>query len=180
MPQVLEDSFSLVPQEVESYDLLDLRILDMLRGQEMFGVTAISRALKESTSTVAYRHKRLQSRKIISPLFYRFNAQQSDAFSCEYLLSVARVETDIHDRIVRFCDRTPEVCMLVRAFGMWDYKMQVEADTFDRLLDARDRLEAALPGMFTDVLTVITKNVVSERCELAQHPDLVRGLSSTN
>ncbi|NBW41896.1 Lrp/AsnC family transcriptional regulator [bacterium] len=174
--QLTGEPYSLMPQDVASYDLLDLRILDMLRSQEVLSITAMSRALKESSTTVAYRYKRLQSRKIISPPFYRFNPQKSDAFSCEYLLSVARVEGDIHEEIVKFCDRTPEVCMLIRAFGMWDYKIEVEAQTFDRLLDARDLLEATLPGVFTDVMTIIRKNYVSERCELAQHPDTISSL----
>lgn len=169
-----QSHFTLSPQDAKTYDLLDLRIIDALRTNEVRSVATMTRILKESSSTISYRLKRLREQNIISPVFHRLNSQKAGAFTCEYLLTLARVEGDIHRDLIDFCNSTPEVTMLVRTFGNWDYKLVVEAENFDTLLDTRDLLEAELPATLTDVTFVITKNVISEQCKLAHHPDTVR------
>jgi DNA-binding Lrp family transcriptional regulator len=171
---------SIAPQERITYDLLDLKILDALRSSEEHSVAMIARALKEAQSTISYRLSRLRAREVVSPLLYRLSPQRAGGFSCEFLLTLARVEGDIEEALLRFCDTTPGVALLIRAFGMWDYKLVVEAESFDGLLDTRDLLESALPEAFHDVMLVIKQRVLTERCHFQRHSDLLRGMGAVD
>jgi len=170
--------FELLPEEPCEHDGLDLRILDSLRSLGSESLALVARQLKESPSTISYRVNRLRSRKVISPVFYRLDTQSAGIFSCEYLLTVSRVEAKTEEQLIRFCDRTPEITMLVPAFGTWDYKLLVKAETLDGLLEVRDHLESSLPNVFSDVIIVVSKEVITGVTHFSRHPEVLQAKSS--
>ena len=58
------------PLDLDLLDLLDLKILDLLRSALCDNTTEIARALKEPLTTITYRLNRLRTNHVVSPVFY--------------------------------------------------------------------------------------------------------------
>lgn len=155
---------------------LDKQLIDLKRGSHATSsatTAELSRLLKVPHTTVAYHLKKLTDLGVLCPPLYYINMEQSGMSQYQIILTLNQNPPRLEELLLKFCGESPVVSTLIKGFGGWDYKMIIFSETPATGLEVQDSLEQQFSGMFSEIMLLTRRRIISARTDLTHHPELV-------
>jgi DNA-binding Lrp family transcriptional regulator len=154
---------------------LDKKLIDIRRGspEGAAATTAeLARALNLPHTTVAYHLRKLTDLGVLSPPLYFLRIENTELTQYQLVLTLSQTSGRLEKALVKFCGENPLVSTLIKGFGGWDYKILVYSETPASGLEVQDALERDFSGLFSDIMLLTRRRVISARTDLSNHPEL--------
>lgn len=107
-------------------DALDARLLATLSTQGLLPNAKLAKLLDIAESTLSYRMKRLEQRKVILGYLYYVDAQQLGYQTARLLVYERHTQPDLSQQLQRFARAHPHITGFVHCVGSWDYELNLE------------------------------------------------------
>jgi DNA-binding Lrp family transcriptional regulator len=139
--------------QIEETTPLDHRMLGTLSGLEEFNVSRLARDLGQPVTTIEYRLRRLEERKVIAGYFYDFGPLNDAIGYLGFHLVVRRKggANGFAGHFFDFCRKHPHIDVLQGGIGNWDYKLLARVPSYAAVLSVVDDIYEHFEAHIEDV-----------------------------
>lgn len=116
-----------------NYDELDFNILKILAKNSKTPLLEISKKLKTSPRTIAFRIKRLEDKDVIQA--YRVYIDLEKIGYEYYKINFILNDFEKYGQFLQFCDMAPEIIYFDRTISEYDFEIDIEIKSKKELLD---------------------------------------------
>ena len=141
--------------QVKDIDQTDHVILKALSNNSYASHHELAKQLKLPNSTLEYRIRRLEEKKIIAGWGYRVITATAGLQSFKILAFAKGNSSALKDQLLAFCDKHRSVVSLAACIGNWDYEIKVEVEESSQLRLITDDLHRCV-GQSLNNLKVLT------------------------
>lgn len=129
----------------EKLDETDFSILKTISQDARMDTVAIAKKVKMPASTVAFRLKKLQGRKIIQGFSPQVSCQKYGFQSYQLFLEVEDLNEEKRQKILNYAQSCPNVVFVLETLGEWNFEMIFEVKDQKEFQSKIATLRAALP-----------------------------------
>jgi DNA-binding Lrp family transcriptional regulator len=126
--------------EVVKYDALDIELLRQLSRPEGPSDAECARALGEAVTTVRYRRRMLERKKVIVSYTFSVDGTLIGRFPHIFLLAVKKPSHELRRRLQAFISAEADSVCLLSCIGAWDYELIIDAASPYSVAEFRRRL----------------------------------------
>lgn len=148
-----ESFFGAIPAPI-SLDENDWKILLQLGKNSRFPSVAIAQAVGLSADAVAYRIRRLEKYGVIK--HYNIVPDESKFPYLHYkiLISFRNISEERTKALTEYCRINPNIVYIVKALGPWDFEMDIEVETAEKLREIMMDIKAQFSDIIKDYSTL--------------------------
>ena len=125
-PRKVEFLHYRVRKETVEIDEIDQSILYALSNTDFPSRRQLARELEMPLSTLEYRIKRLEERKVIVGYYNHFDPSKIGMQSYLLLVCVKGISRALKDSFFEFCKSHPNIVVLIHCLGNWDFEIVVD------------------------------------------------------
>lgn len=132
-------------------DSLDWDILYSLTSRNWRTFSDIAKSLGSPAASVNYRIKRLEKNGVIRGYYYISEMARSEYLIYSVRIQMGAVSVELHKRLSSYCANHPNIILLFRTFGSWDYEIVYVAAKASELVEATDDLRENFGQEINDI-----------------------------
>lgn len=140
-------------------DKLDIAILNELSKDTRSSASAIARTLDTSADTVNLRIKKMERAKIITQHTLVLNTSALNMTNYYVLLFLQEKEARDEERLLRFFSAIPQINYMIKAFGQWDYEINMECKNYDEYHSIMMMLTSEFTGRIRDYQSLRARGI---------------------
>ena len=129
----------------EKLDDTDFSVLKAISQDARMDTIAIAKKVKIPASTVAFRLKKLQERKIIQGFSPQISCQKYGFQSYQLFLEVENLDEEKRQKILNYAQSSPNVVFVIETLGEWNFEIIYEVKDQKEFQVKVAALRTALP-----------------------------------
>jgi len=129
----------------EKLDAADFSVLKAISQNARMDTVAIAKKVKMPASTVAFRLKKLQERKIIQGFSPQVSCQKYGFQSYQLFLEVENLDEEKRQKILNYAQGSPNVVFVIETLGEWNFEIIYEVKDQKEFQVKVAALRVALP-----------------------------------
>ena len=137
----------------------DIAIIEALDEHGVLSPAGVARLVRQPVSSVAYRIARLERHKVICGYLYHIRPMALGLSSHHILIACRNYGRQMQERLHDFCLREPNVAVLARCLGSWQFEMRVETADATELTALCSRIKREIG---TDLIELKSHSIVRE------------------
>jgi|694.fasta_scaffold03844_6 DNA-binding Lrp family transcriptional regulator len=137
----------------------DVAIIEALDAHGVLSPAGVARLVSQPVSSVAYRVARLERHKVICGYLYHVRPGALGLSSHHILIACRNYGRKMHDKLHEFCMREPNVAVLAKCLGSWQFEMRVETGDATELTALCSRIKRELGA---DLIELKSHSIVRE------------------
>jgi DNA-binding Lrp family transcriptional regulator len=141
-------------QSFQTIDDVDRKILSGLCRLQFYSVSELARTIDVPESTVDVRIMKLRERGIFLGCMYRLDDEAFGVQSFRCLVYEKGASPKFRGSLEKFCESHPNITVLVRSVGHWDYELGVQVESPRRMVALTQELYEAFEGSVRTIRTV--------------------------
>ncbi|MEK6964032.1 MAG: Lrp/AsnC family transcriptional regulator [Nanoarchaeota archaeon] len=141
--------------ELEIIDSLDSNILSILSTQARMPIVELAQILKKPASTLTFRIRDLEKRKIIQGYTPHIKSQNYGMQSYRLLLFLENMNETSRKKLFNYAQENPFMILAVETVGEWNFEVTLEVESHEQLQIELSKLRNTFMGNIRNVESLI-------------------------
>ena len=122
-------------------DELDIQLIKILTQNCRTPIIDIARKLKQSSSVIISRIKRLEEKKIIRSYYIGLDFEKVGKEFCKSFVYLHNYTKAEYKKLVNYCLQHPNVTALTNIVGAWEMELEMEVKNFDEFYKIMNQIK---------------------------------------